>query len=128
MVSTQRMTNIKSGGTVEQRANVPVEQVMDQIDAAKDVRQLIDVASANLDLIAGQVSTLRTKLEEYDPKASVELGKLAAAETAARSGDSGNLLANLKGLARWVADFASKIGVSVVSKLIEHQIGLPSSN
>jgi hypothetical protein len=124
MLSKQTMENIKSaGGKVEQRSNVAVEQLMRNIDASGDVRQLIDIAATNLDVIAAELVKLRAELQRYDPGATAELSRLEKAEAAARAGDSSGVVESLKGAARWVVDFATKVGTSVVAKIIEKQMG-----
>ena len=58
-------------------------------------------------------------MEKYDPGAKTELDRLAAAEEAARRGNSAKVVASLKGVGRWVGDFAAKVGVQVVATIIE---------
>jgi hypothetical protein len=124
MIAKQQMINVRSGGTVEQRSDIVVEQTMRAVEAAGDVRQLAKVAGANFDLIASELATLRDEIQRYDPKASIELQRLGHAEQAARSGNGEGIVENLRGVARWVIDFAAKIGVSVVAKILEKQAGL----
>jgi flagellar motility protein MotE (MotC chaperone) len=123
-VPSQRMSDVKSGATVRQQSNISVDQVLERIDAVGDVEQLIEVATSNLDAAAKQLAKLRAEIQKYDPKATAELDRLAAAETAAKSGDGAGVIANLKGLGKWVSDFASKIGAAIVARLIEKQMGL----
>lgn len=124
MRGKQTMEGVKAGGNVKQQSSIPAEQVMKQIEAAGNVEQLIEIAGNNLAEAAAQLTELIPKLQQYDPTATTEIGRLQSAETAAKNGNSGEMIAALKGTARWVADFATKVGASIVSTIIEKQMGL----
>ena len=56
--------------------------------------------------------------------AAAELDQLEEAESAARAGETSRVLDYLKGAGSGVIEFASKVGTSVVAKLVEKQVGL----
>jgi hypothetical protein len=122
--SKQTMQDVKSGGKVRQISNVEIQQVMEKIEAVGDIEQLIEVVEAEIPPIAAELTRLHAELAEYDPKAIAELQRVKNAEDAAKRGDSSGVVANLRGIARWVGDFATKIGTSLVAKIIEKQLGL----
>jgi hypothetical protein len=68
----------------------------------------------------------RSALEKYDPNATTELGRVKRTEKAAKENNGAGLVEALKDTAKWVLDFATKIGTSVIAKIIEKQIGLDS--
>ena len=113
--SKQSMEGVKSGGRVRQRSNVETEQTMKQIEAVGDVEQLIQVATSNVEALAAELSALIPKLREYDPGATAELERLRLAEDAAKAGKGDGIVSALKGTARWVCDFATKVGASLVA-------------
>jgi ParB-like chromosome segregation protein Spo0J len=120
---SQTMENVRAGGRVEQRSSISTDQLMRGIDAAGDVRQLVEAAGTDLKVIADELAKLRTELHRYDPSAATVLERLERAEAAARSDDSEGVLMSLLGMGRWVLDFATKIGASVVARIIEKQMG-----
>jgi hypothetical protein len=124
MAGKQYMKDIKAGGDVKQKSDIPAEQFMEQIEAVGNVVQLLEVVTRNLDTVRSELKELLSKLEAYDPNAAAELDRLRNAVVAAEAGQSQQMLAALKGTARWVADFATKVGTSVVAKILEKQIGL----
>jgi hypothetical protein len=124
MIAKQNMKNVKSGGIVLQRTDMAAAQTMEDIEAAGDVRQLSELAKANYSVIASELRKLHTEIGKSHPEALIELERLQAAEQAARGGNGEATMSCLGNLGKWVGDFASKIGVSVVAKLIEKQAGL----
>jgi hypothetical protein len=119
MKAKQHMTGVVANGTVQQTSGVELEQIMSGIRAAGDVQQIIRVTSAHLNTVAGELARLIEEIQRHDPGAKTELGHLAAAEEAARAGDGEAVVTRLKGLATWVADFATKVGTTVVAHIIE---------
>jgi hypothetical protein len=124
MTSKQSMEDVKAGGSARQQSNVETEQVMRRIEAVGDVEQLIQVATSNLEALATELKDLIPKLQAYDPNAATEIDRLKQAETAAHAGDGAGFVRSLKGAARWVGDFATKVGASLVAKVLEKQMGL----
>lgn len=120
----QRMERVKSGRDVVQSSNVATDQTMADIEAAGDVQQLIAAIGNDTETISAELRKLHAELVKYDPNATAELQSVKNAEEAARHGDSAGIVLSLKGVARWVVDFAKKLGISVVAKIIEKQIGL----
>jgi hypothetical protein len=123
MSSKQSMEDVKAGGSVKQQSNVETEQVMRRIEAVGDVQQLIEVATSNLAALAAELKDLIPQLNAYDPNALAEIGRLKRAEAAANAGDSHGFVGSLKGTARWVGDFATKVGASLVARVLEKQMG-----
>lgn len=54
-----------------------------------------------------------------------EIGHVAAAEKAAKAGDTEGALKHLKEAGKWVLDTAAKIGESVAVKVIASALGFP---
>ena len=127
MKSKQTMENVKSGGAVEQQSSAAADQTMRKIDAAGDVHQIIEITSANMKTIEDELTKLRSALEKYDPNATTELARIKSAEKAAKEGNGAGVVEALRDTAKWVLDFATKIGTSVIAKIIEKQIGLDSA-
>ena len=117
----QGMTGVKSGGTVEQRSATPVRQTMDTIDAAGDVRQIIE--SAGPGALAAELTKVLGALKAYDPAATAVADKLTAAATAAQAGDAAGAAGHLRGIGKWVGELATKVGASLVAHVIEKQAG-----
>jgi hypothetical protein len=103
---------------------------------AHDFTQVANQSAEPIDFAAlsQQLSLLRTKLKEearieeeagrdashYD----IAIGSIAAAKTAADKGEEPGVLQHLVSAGKWVADFASKVGASLVSELIKKQLGM----
>jgi hypothetical protein len=124
MSSKQSMEDVKAGGSVKQQSNVETEQVMRRIEAVGDVQQLIEFATSNLAALAAELKNLIPQVRAYAPNAVAEIDRLKQAETAANAGDSQGFVSSVKGIARWVGDFAAKVGASLVAKILEKQMGL----
>lgn len=125
MTSKMTMQDVTSGGKVTQKSNSPADQTMSKIDAAGDVQQLIEVIKeTDPQLLKAELSKLYEGLKKYNSNATSELQRVKNAKSAAERGDSSGVASSLKGTARWVLDFAEKIGSSVIAKIIEKQMGL----
>lgn len=124
MKSKQSMKNVKAGGNLLQKSNVLTQQTMDHVDAARNLQQLLEVTE-KIDpaQLKAELTKLHKELMEYDPKAIAELQRVKDAEKAADQGNPKEAASTLIGTARWVGEFAQKIGASVVAKIIEKQIG-----
>lgn len=120
----QDMQAIKAGGSVIQKSNVATEQHMAEVEAEHDVSQIIELTSADIEALSTEIPKLREEIASYDPSARHEIAALSAAEVAIDAGDTNRALSHLKSLGRWVLDFATKVGASVIAKVIERQIGL----
>lgn len=124
MNSKMSMENVRSGGKVVQKSNVETDQAMSKIDAAGDVQQLIEVVKEiDQGRLEAELTKLHDELKKYDPSATAELERVKNAEAAAKRGDSSGVASSLKGAARWVLEFAQKIGSTVIAKIIEKQMG-----
>jgi hypothetical protein len=120
----QNMRNVRSGGRVRQSSNVAADQRMNRINAVGDVEQLISVVGSENEAITAELTKLHEELQKYDANATVEIQRVKNAEEAAKRGDSATVVASLKGVARWVIDFAREVGTELVAKIIEKQMGL----
>jgi hypothetical protein len=107
---------------VLQSSNVETDQTMDIIDAVGNVEQLIAVVGNDTAAISAELTKLHAELQKYDPNATTELQKVKNAEEAAKCGDGAGIVSSLKGVARWVLDFAKEVGTSVVAKIVEKQL------
>jgi internalin A len=78
--------------------------------------------------LAEELSRLREAVRSHsgvpDVERDVVVGKLASAESAAKTGDGPAAVTNLKGISKWVLDVATKIGTSVAAKVIESAMNL----
>jgi len=82
---------------------------------------LINSLNSNeLDAIANELQTLREALKAESKTADddIAIAHVALAENAAKNNDKKGIIENLKKAGTWVFDVATKIGVSVTSKLI----------
>jgi hypothetical protein len=124
MKSSQKMRGVKSGGKVLQKANVPTEQEMDEIDATGDVEQLIEVAGKiDPKKMEAELTKLHEELKKHDPNATAELQRVGNAEAAAKRGDSSGAASSLTGAGQMVLNLAKELGTSIVAKIIEKQMG-----
>jgi hypothetical protein len=78
--------------------------------------------------LAEELAKLRKQMRlECDPDNSqhdIEVGAVALAEQAARSGNSSGALSHLKSVGRWCLDIATKLGVSLATEAIKQSTGL----
>lgn len=95
-----------------------------------DVAFQQQVASAVGGIDAGVLATELQRLQEELAKTASEREHFAAlvavsdAAADAREGKTASAIAKLAGIGRWVADTASKIGVSVAADAIKRAAGL----
>lgn len=96
--------------------------------AATNFTQIWQAHSTDLDLsaLADELAALRLKLEEFasEPVHSVALSNLALAEEAARTGDGGTALAQMKKAGAWVWDVATKVGIGLMTAAAKQAIGI----
>ncbi len=59
-----------------------------------------------------------------DPEQDVDLGQIAAAEIAARSGDRRAVLLHLKTVGSWVLDFATQVGATITAEFMKKAMGM----
>ncbi len=103
---------------------------------ASDFTQISSPSSdtETLSDLATQLSLLRAELkkkakEEEDAgndtsKYDVAIGSVVSAKDAADKGDESKVRSYLASAGEWVADFATKVGVSLVTELIKKETGL----
>lgn len=87
------------------------------ISSAGDVQSLV----AELAQLRAEMKKSR---DDNDPTHDIAIGRVAAAEEAARSGDKSGAAAMLKGLGTWALGIAEKIGVGLVVAVIKGQMGV----
>ena len=78
----------------------------------------------DLDALVSELATLRAELRRIgtDFEHDQALVSIGAAEQAAKKGDSAGAAAHLKAAGKWALDTATKIGVQVAAKALEHAI------
>ena len=76
--------------------------------------------------LAIELASLRREMKQVatEPEHDTAIGQIAAAETAAKMGDTVTMLQHLKSAGKWGFDVATKIGASVASEAIKKSIGL----
>lgn len=75
--------------------------------------------------LMAQIELLRVEMRKAtgtSPEEDIAIATVAAAEVAARNGDNAGAMLHLKKAGQWAFDVATKIGVSVVAKMIEGQL------
>jgi hypothetical protein len=117
--TSQLMSNILAGRDISQIAEVPAQQVMRDVRAANDVKQLI-VLKDEMDAV---LEKAREKAGS-EPDRQADVRRLEAARVAAGKGDGEGIAAALKGATRWLWEVAKEVGAAVTAKLIESQLGL----
>lgn len=80
--------------------------------------------SEDMASLAEELSQLREKLKEESKTAEqdIEVSKIAQAEISAKNGDKSETIKHLKSVGKWVFDTATKIGISITSKLLTELI------
>jgi hypothetical protein len=80
----------------------------------------------DLEILTQELSQLREILhgQAIDPEQDVEVGHIAAAEIAARSGDRRATLWHLKNIGAWALDFATKVGASITAEFMKKAMGM----
>jgi D-arabinose 1-dehydrogenase-like Zn-dependent alcohol dehydrogenase len=122
--SRQSMRGVKSGGSIIQKSNADTVQLMNKINAAGNVQQLIELIGSHTETIAAELETLRLRLRQSDPSATADLERLNKAHEAAMRGDSSGIVSSLCGVGKWVISFAREAGTSIIADMIEKQLGL----
>lgn len=82
---------------------------------------------SDLKILAHELYEIREMLhhgQAVEPEEDLAIGRIAAAELAARDGDKRATLLHLKMLGSWVFDFATKVGASVTAEFAKKAIGL----
>lgn len=99
--------------------------------ARSDSNQFLQPAAPqpfDLAQLAAQLALVRMEMEKLadpgDSNHNLEIGVIAKAETAAKSGDQSKALGILKGGGKWALDVAKSITASIVKDAIEGKIGI----
>lgn len=84
------------------------------------------VGGNDLASLAQELNQFREKLhgQATAPEQDLDVGKIAAAEIAARSGDRRAAMLHLKRVGSWALDFATKIGASLTAEFMKEAMGL----
>lgn len=80
-----------------------------------DLMSLAQELSHFREMLHGKITT---------PEQDIDVGKIAAAEMAARSGDRRATLLHLKRVGSWALDFATKVGASITAEFMKKSIGM----
>jgi hypothetical protein len=67
---------------------------------------------------------MKRKADPEDASHDAEIGAVAQAETAAKSGDKSKALEILKGAGKWTLDVAKSVAAGIVKDAIEGKIGV----
>ena len=121
--------NIQGDYMRDQYKDFTAAAVGPRAKASNTTIQVWQNAAAQLDLpeLSAALSDLRPKLKaaDLDGEYDEEIGKVASAEKAAKSGDGEKTLQHLKDAGKWVLDVAVKVGSTVAVKAITGAIDLP---
>lgn len=88
------------------------------------IELITNLSDNDLNNLSEELSQLRKvlKSESKTIEHDIAIGHLAEAEVAVKKKDKKSLLVNLKKAGNWVFETATKIGVSVTSKIISEMI------
>jgi hypothetical protein len=81
----------------------------------------------DLRTLSSELAQLRAEMRKNanEPEEDEAVSAVGKAEKAAAARDRTGTLQNLKAAGRWALDVATKLGVSVASKALEHSLGMP---
>ena len=81
----------------------------------------------DLKALSSELAQLRAEMRKNakEPEEDEAVSAVGKAEKAAAAGDQSGALQNLKNAGRWALDVATKLGISVASKALEHSLGMP---
>jgi hypothetical protein len=100
-------------------------------NARSDNNQFVQSAplgSGDLAELATQLARVRTEMKKQaspeDPDQDAEIGVVAQAEKAARSGDKSKTLDFLKSAGKWTLEVAKSVTAGLVKDVIEGKVGV----
>lgn len=80
-------------------------------------------AAIDFEELARELAQLRSELKADaaadDPSRDIDIGKIAAAQAAAKDSDASAVRSNLKAVSQWVLDVATKIGVGLATAALK---------
>jgi hypothetical protein len=82
----------------------------------------IDLKALSVELAQLRAEMRKNAKEPEEDEAVSAIGK---AEKAAAAGDQSGAMQHLKSAGNWALDVATKLGVAVASKALEHSLGMP---
>jgi hypothetical protein len=93
---------------------------------ARGRAERVHQVNKNIDitLLADELTLLREAMKKESSTADQDtaVGAIAAAEIAARAGNTKKMRSHLKSAGKWAFDVATKIGISVAAKALEPYI------
>jgi hypothetical protein len=93
-----------------------------------EFRQVWSELAGNPDLetLARELAELRNKMrvQAVEPEHDIAVGHIAAAETAAKAGDGPTMLQHLKEAGKWALEFATKVGATLTTEIIQKSLGM----
>ena len=88
--------------------------------------QTAPASTIDLGQLAAELGRVRTEMKKTgdpdDATHDAEIGKIAQAETAAKSGDKSKALEVLKGAGKWTLEVAKSVAAGIVKDAIEGKI------
>jgi hypothetical protein len=91
--------------------------------------QSAPIGGIDLEELAKQLRQVRTEMkkttDENDVEKAAEIGTLAQAEQAAKSGDQSKTLGVLKGAGKWTLEVAKSVAAGLVKDAVEGKFGSP---
>jgi len=84
------------------------------------------LGEVDLNALAQELTQLRGKMRgaATEPEHDIAIGHIAAAEAAAKKGDSPGVVQHLKDAGKWMFDFARDAGVNLVAEVMKKSMGL----
>jgi len=107
---TYKASQVGAMGPNATASNMTFQQVWLENKSEIDLQKLTD-----------ELALLRTKLRETssEPKYDIAVGKIAAAEAEAKSGNGAGVLQHLRDVSSWVLQFAKDVGVNLVAEVLK---------
>ena len=86
----------------------------------------VSQSSADIKELTDSIERLRSAMatEATDSDHYIALGNVAKAEKEAKAGNQDKAIEYLKSAGKWAVDMAQKIGVNVITKAIQGQLGM----
>lgn len=107
--------NISGGQQGVVGHNASVGSITQVSQAPVDIKELTDSIVRLREAMAAEAA---------DSEQYIALGSVASAEKEAKAGNQSKAIEYLKSAGQWAADMAQKIGVNVITKAIQGQIGM----
>jgi len=89
-------------------------------------KETVNTERNDLATLARELSEIREELHgrATQPEQDVDIGQIAAAEIAARSGDRRGALLHLKNVGTWALDFATQVSAGIAAEFMKKAMGI----